>query len=107
MKKPILFALDDDTQVIRAVARDLKSNYRKDYKILSTDSANDALEALTDLKKKNEVVALFLVDQRMPEMLGVEFLAQAKELYPKAKKVLLTAYSDTEAANKKLLMRCN
>lgn len=100
MKKPIIFALDDDPQVIRAIARDLKSNYRKDYKILSTDSANDALEALQDLKKKNEVVALFLVDQRMPEMLGVEFLTKAKEVYPKAKKVLLTAYSDTEAAIK-------
>ncbi|WP_322874186.1 FAD-dependent oxidoreductase [Aquimarina sp. ERC-38] len=100
MKKPIIFAVDDDPQVIRAVARDLKANYRKDYKILSTDSANDAIEAVEDLKKKNEVVALFLVDQRMPEMLGVEFLSKAREFYPKAKKVLLTAYSDTEAAIK-------
>ncbi|MEW7291069.1 FAD-dependent oxidoreductase [Aquimarina sp. 2304DJ70-9] len=100
MKKPIIFALDDDPQVLRAVTRDLKSEYRKEYRIMSTESANDALEALVDLKKKNEVVALFLVDQRMPEMLGVEFLAKAKKHYPEAKKVLLTAYSDTDAAIK-------
>ncbi len=67
---------------------------------MSTDSANDALEALEDLKKKNETIALFLVDQRMPEMLGVEFLTKAKKFYPSAKKVLLTAYSDTDAAIK-------
>ncbi len=100
MKKPIIFALDDDPQVLRAVSRDLKSEYRKDYRIMSTDSANDALEALVDLKKKNETVALFLVDQRMPEMLGVEFLTEAIKHYPGAKKVLLTAYSDTDAAIK-------
>ncbi len=100
MKKPILFALDDDEQVLRAVTRDLKSQYRKEYRILSTLSANDALEALVDLKKKNETVALFLVDQRMPEMLGVEFLSEAKKHFPEAKKVLLTAYSDTDAAIK-------
>ncbi|SHI86597.1 FAD-dependent oxidoreductase [Aquimarina spongiae] len=100
MKKPILFALDDDEQVLRAVTRDLKSQYRKEYRIMSTLSANDALEALVDLKKKNETVALFLVDQRMPEMLGVEFLSEAKKHFPEAKKVLLTAYSDTDAAIK-------
>ena len=100
MKKPILFALDDDEQVLRAVTRDLKSQYRKEYRIMSTLSANDALEALVDLKKRNETVALFLVDQRMPEMLGVEFLSEAKKHFPEAKKVLLTAYSDTDAAIK-------
>ncbi|AXT50946.1 response regulator [Aquimarina sp. BL5] len=98
MKKPIIFALDDDPQVLRAVTRDLKSEYRKEYRVMSTESANDALEALENLKKKNEVVALFLVDQRMPEMLGVEFLKKAKQFFPDAKKVLLTAYSDTDAA---------
>ncbi len=98
MKKPIIFALDDDEQVLRAVTRDLKSEYRKTYRVMSTVSANDALEALIDLKKKNEVIALFLVDQRMPEMLGVQFLAEAKKYFPDAKKVLLTAYSDTDAA---------
>ncbi|WP_244299605.1 FAD-dependent oxidoreductase [Aquimarina algiphila] len=95
-----MFALDDDPQVLRAVTRDLKSEYRATYRIMSTDSANDALEALEDLKKKNETIALFLVDQRMPEMLGVEFLTKAKKFYPSAKKVLLTAYSDTDAAIK-------
>lgn len=100
MKKPILFALDDDNQVLRAVSRDLKSKYRQSYKIMSTTSANDALDALEELKKKSEIVALFLVDQRMPEMLGVEFLKKAKDIFPNAKKVLLTAYSDTDAAIK-------
>ncbi len=100
MRKPIIFALDDDPQVLRAITRDLKTEYRSIYRIMSTDSANDAIEALIDLKKKNEVIALFLVDQRMPEMLGVEFLTEAKKYYPEAKKVLLTAYSDTDAAIK-------
>ncbi len=98
MKKPIIFAIDDDPQVLAAVTRDLKSEYQKDYRILRTDSPKEALEVLVELRKKGETVALFLVDQRMPEMLGVEFLEMAKEHYPKAKKVLLTAYSDTDAA---------
>ncbi len=98
MKLPILFVVDDDPQVLRAVARDLKQQYRKDYRVISTDSALEALEELQNLKKKGEVVALFLSDQRMPEMLGVEYLEKAKEFYPKARRVLLTAYSDTDAA---------
>ncbi|MBT1695273.1 FAD-dependent oxidoreductase [Fulvivirgaceae bacterium PWU4] len=98
MKKPILLAIDDDAQVLRAVVRDLRSVYGKDYRILSSASAKEALDTLKDLKNKNETVALFLSDQRMPEMLGVEFLKQARTLYPEAKRVLLTAYSDTEAA---------
>lgn len=98
MKKPILLTLDDDQQVLRAIVRDLRAAYGKDYRILSTASASEALESLKDLKNKNEVVALFLSDQRMPEMLGVEFLQQAKEFFPDAKRVLLTAYSDTDAA---------
>ncbi|GAA4108302.1 FAD-dependent oxidoreductase [Aquimarina addita] len=100
MKRPIIFALDDDPQVLRAVTRDLKSEYRKEYRIMSTESANDAIEAIIELKKKKEVIALFLIDQRMPEMLGVEFLTEVKKYFPKAKKVLLTAYSDTDAAIK-------
>lgn len=100
MKKPILFLLDDDPQVLRAINRDIKSEYREDYRVMSTDSPSDGLEALIELKKKNEVVALFLVDQRMPEMMGVEFLEKAKKYYPDAKKILLTAYSDTDAAIK-------
>lgn len=98
MKKPILFTVDDDPQVLRAVVRDLRSQYGNNYRILSTTSAKEALASLVDLKNKNEVIALFLSDQRMPEMLGVEFLHQAMALFPDAKRVLLTAYSDTEAA---------
>lgn len=100
MSRAIIFSIDDDEQVLRAIARDLRAKYRKDYRILSTDSANEALGLLSDLKKKSETVALFLVDQRMPEMLGVEFLEKAKQLFPNAKRVLLTAYSDTDAAIK-------
>ena len=100
MKKPIIFAIDDDPQVIRAIARDLRSQYRQDYRIMSTESPQEALDALPDLKKKEEEVAAFVTDQRMPQMLGVEFLAEAKKYYPTAKKVLLTAYSDVDAAIK-------
>ncbi len=98
MKKPIIFLVDDDPAVLKSVVRDVRSQFRKEYRILSTESANEGLEALTDLKKKGEVVALFVSDQRMPEMLGVDFLEKARELYPAAKRILLTAYSDTDAA---------
>lgn len=98
MKKPIIFAIDDDPQVIRAIARDLRSRYRQDYRIMSTELPQDALDALQDLKKKGEEVAIFLTDQRMPHMLGVEFLEKARVHYPNAKKALLTAYSDIDAA---------
>ncbi len=97
-KKPIILVVDDDPQVLRAVVRDLRNHYAKDYRLMSTTSANEALESLKDIKNKNETVALLLSDQRMPEMLGVEFLAKGKELFPGAKRILLTAYSDTEAA---------
>ncbi len=98
MKKPILLTVDDDPQVLRALVRDLRNQFGKDYRILSTTSALEALDSLKDLKNKNETVALFLSDQRMPEMLGVDFLQKAKEIFPEAKRILLTAYSDTEAA---------
>ncbi|WP_338791165.1 FAD-dependent oxidoreductase [Bernardetia sp. Wsw4-3y2] len=100
MKKPIIFSIDDDPQVARAIERDLRSEFRKEYKIISTNSANEALESLEEFKKQNEEIALFLVDQRMPDMLGVEFLEKAKPFYPSAKRVLLTAYSDIDAAIK-------
>lgn len=100
MKKPIIFSIDDDPQVLQAIQRDLRSKYRKEYRILSTVSANEALDSLVELKNKGETVALFLSDQRMPEMLGVDFLEKAREIYPEAKRALLTAYSDTEAAIK-------
>ncbi len=98
MKKPIIFAIDDDLQVLRAVTRDLRSKYRSDYRVMSTSSPREALESLPELKKQGETVALFLSDQRMPEMIGVDFLEKAKGFYPDAKRVLLTAYSDTDAA---------
>ncbi len=100
MNQPIIFAIDDDAQVLRAIARDLKNKYRNDYRILSTSSAKEALSSLLELKNKGESVAIFISDQRMPEMEGVDFLQQAKEFYDDAKKVLLTAYSDTDAAIK-------
>lgn len=100
MDKPIILALDDDEQVLRSVVRDLRKPYSKEYRILSTASAQEALDSLEELKKKGSTVALFVVDQRMPEMLGVDFLRQALAHFPKAKRVLLTAYSDTEAAIK-------
>lgn len=78
--------------------RDLRQQYRKEYRILATTSANEALESLVELKKKGEEVALFLSDQRMPEMAGVDFLVKARQLYPNAKRALLTAYSDIDAA---------
>lgn len=99
-QKPIILSVDDDPQVLRALKRDLRNQYKDDYRIISTDSAKEALEATEELKKKGEVIALFLSDQRMPEMLGVAFLEKAKVFFPDAKRVLLTAYSDTDAAIK-------
>ena len=100
MKKPIIIAVDDDPQVLRSIKRDLRNEYKKDYRVLSTESANEALEVLEDLKKKNESVALLVSDQRMPEMGGVDYLEKARAIYPEAKRILLTAYSDTDAAIK-------
>src|SRR5208337_3038407 len=98
MAKPVLLAVDDDAEVLRAVERDLRSRYAERYRILRADSGAAALEALKGLKRRNDSVALLLVDQRMPQMTGVEFLGQAMELFPNSKRVLLTAYADTEAA---------
>ena len=98
MKQPLIVAIDDDQQVLQAIQRDLRQQYRKQYKILSTGSATEALASLAELKKKGDEVALFVCDQRMPDMLGVDFLKQARKFYPAAKYTLLTAYSDTDAA---------
>src|ERR687897_1596832 len=98
MVKPVILAVDDDPQVLRAVERDLRRRYAREYRILRADSAESALDTLGKLKLRGDPVALFLVDQRMPKMTGVEFLEQAIERYPEAKRALLTAYSDTEAA---------
>jgi len=100
MERPIIFSIDDDPQVLRAISRDLRTMYGKEFKVLSTTSANEALESLTDLKNSSDVVALFVCDQRMPEMDGTAFLEKAIKIFPDAKRVLLTAYSDTEAAIK-------
>lgn len=98
--KPIIFSIDDDEQVLRSLKRDLRNQYRQDYRIISTSSCAQGLEAVKELKKKGEAIALFLSDQRMPEMLGVDFLEEARKTFPDAKRVLLTAYSDTDAAIK-------
>lgn len=100
MKLPFIIIVDDDEHVLRAIQRDVRSNYQREYRISATDSANEALELIKELKLKNETVALFISDQRMPEMEGVIFLEKARELYPESKLVLLTAYSDIEVAIK-------
>ncbi|HSL45971.1 MAG TPA: FAD-dependent oxidoreductase [Anaerolineales bacterium] len=98
MAKPVIFTIDDDASVLNTVARDLRARYGQQYRILPIDSGQTALEYLQRLQQRSETVALFLVDQRMPEMSGVEFLEQAILAYPQAKRVLLTAYADTQAA---------
>src|ERR1700712_5514524 len=98
MEKPIILLIDDDQQVLNAITRDLKSKYSATYKIISTTSATEALERLTELRNEAKPVAMFVCDQRMPEMEGVEFLEKAIKIFPDAKRILLTAYSDTEAA---------
>ncbi len=98
MAKPVIWTVDDDPDVLRAVERDLRRKYGDRYKVISADSGVSALEAVNQLKLRNEPVALFLVDQRMPRMSGVEFLEKAIELYPAAKRAMLTAYADTDAA---------
>jgi thioredoxin reductase (NADPH) len=100
MKLPFIIIIDDDIQVLRAIQRDIRNKFREEYKVLATDSAAEALGAVKELKLKNETVALFISDQRMPEMEGTAFMEEAKQIYPEAKKVLLTAYSDIEAAIK-------
>jgi len=98
MAKPVILAVDDEPQVLNAIERDLRRHFRGDYRIMKAGSGADALEAVKELKKRNSPVALFLSDQRMPTMSGTDFLGEASKLYPDARKVLLTAYSDTEAA---------
>src|SRR5688572_27923750 len=98
MAKPIIFTIDDDPSVLNSVERDLRSHYGQSYRILPIDSAQAALDYLKQLEQRNEIVALFLVDQRMPGMSGTEFLLDAIKVYPQAKRVLLTAYADTQAA---------
>jgi thioredoxin reductase (NADPH) len=98
MSKPVLLTVDDDRDVLNAIARDLRNEYGQEYRILRADSGEAALELVGELKAAGQPIALFLSDQRMPGMGGVDFLSQASDAYPKARRVLLTAYSDTEAA---------
>jgi thioredoxin reductase (NADPH) len=98
MPKPVIFTIDDDASVLNSIARDLRAQYGQDYRVLPIDSGKSALDYLKKLQQRSETVALFLVDQRMPEMSGVEFLEEAIRAYPHAKRVLLTAYADTQAA---------
>src|SRR5713226_5153803 len=98
MPKPVIWTVDDDPDVLRAVERDLRRQYGDRYRVMAADSGSSALAAVEQLKLRNEPVALLLVDQRMPRMSGVEFLEKALEIYPAAKRALLTAYADTDAA---------
>jgi len=98
MPKPVLLTVDDDPEVLRAVERDLRIRYADRYRILRAESGATAIRSLETLKRRHESVALFLADQRMPEMSGVDFISRAINLYPEAKRVLLTAYADTDAA---------
>ncbi|MBD2095546.1 FAD-dependent oxidoreductase [Trichocoleus sp. FACHB-591] len=98
MAKPVILTVDDDPDVLQTVSRDLRHQYGDRFRIVRADSGQAALDALQQLKLRNEFVALFLVDQRMPQMSGVEFLEQALDMYPNSKRALLTAYADTDAA---------
>jgi len=98
MSKPVILTVDDDPQVLSAIRRDLRSMYAKDYRIVSASSGAEALETLSEIKDRGQVVALFVSDQRMPEMTGTEFLTEAIQIFPEAKRLLLTAYADTDAA---------
>ena len=98
MPNPIILTVDDEPQVLNAVERDLRRHYGRDYRIVKAGSGAEALETAQQAKRRNDQVALFLVDQLMPGMSGTAFLAEALKLYPEARKVLLTAYADTEAA---------
>lgn len=98
MAKPVIFAVDDDREVLGAIERDLRKHYRNEYRIMAAGSGAEALDAVQELKRRGSAVALFLVDQRMPGMSGTDLLQETRKLYPEAKKALLTAYADTQAA---------
>ena len=98
MARPILLAVDDDVSVLEAIVQDLRRKYGATYRVMRAASGQAALDTLTQLKTRDEPVALFVSDQRMPGMTGVEFLERARVVYPEARRMLLTAYADTEAA---------
>src|SRR5260370_11079386 len=93
-----ILTVDDDPAVSRAVARDLRRRYGDQYRIVRAESAASALDALREMKLRGDLVAAILADYRMPEVSGIEFLEQAMDIYPGARRVLLTAYADTGAA---------
>src|SRR6478672_5383224 len=96
--RPVLLTVDDDPQVVRAIERDLRQHYGKRFRVLKAESGQKALQLVKQLKLRNDALALLLVDQRMPNLSGVDFLEQAMNIFPEAKRILLTAYADTEAA---------
>ena len=98
MTKPVILAVDDDPQVLAALRRDLRSHYRQEYSILGVGSGDAALGAVREMKSRGEALAMIISDQRMPSMPGVELLARSREFYPVARRLLLTAYSDIDAA---------
>ena len=98
MSKPVILTVDDEPEVLNAVERDLRRRFAPDYRIVKAQSGAQALDAVRQLKQRRASVALFLVDARMPQMSGTEFLIQARQIYPDARKVLLTAYADTDVA---------
>jgi len=100
MAKPVIFSLDDDPSVLNSVERDLRARYGREYRILPINAGKTALEYLKKMEQRNETIALFLVDQRMPEMSGTEFLEEAIKIFPQAKRVLLTAYADYRSCDR-------
>jgi thioredoxin reductase (NADPH) len=98
VNEPVILVVDDDPQVLAAIRRDLRSRYREDYRVLSANSGETALDAMHKLKARGDALAMVISDQRMPSMLGVDVLAKSRDIYPIGRRVLLTAYSDIEAA---------
>jgi thioredoxin reductase (NADPH) len=98
MALPVIMVVDDDQAVLNAVERDIRAKFGREYRVTKANSGAAALDFLKQLQQRNETVALFLSDQRMPQMTGIQFLEQAREIFPDARKVLLTAYADTEVA---------
>jgi thioredoxin reductase (NADPH) len=96
--KPVLLTVDDDHEVLRTLERDLQREYSEHYRVLGVDSAAVAMETLQQIQRRNEPVGLLLVDQQLPQTTGVEFLEKTIELFPEAKRVLMTAYQETDHA---------